>query len=246
MADDAMVGMLWCSAYQTRRYPDPSAACARATLASMLSAAVPPGGMGARSSTDIGTGVGRVMGPSGSGAVATGVKAPGGCRYSCGCRCADWYRCSGAQAGRRSGRCSDHVFREELSRMSSTTLPTDPDLDLDLAEVVLTAVVRLDDRFLLRASAGRGRYRPGGTVRSTDADRAAAGVPGPREGSGAGVRHTVEMSFSLVDPPGRPGVADRVYEVLTGWRDTARALRLIGAPGRSTVLFEPGGTAVEL
>src|SRR3954463_2280380 len=45
--------MLWCSAYQTRRYPDRSAARASSTLARKLSRAVDPDGMGARSRIEI-------------------------------------------------------------------------------------------------------------------------------------------------------------------------------------------------
>ena len=49
VADDAIVGMLWCSAYQTRAYPCASAVWASATLAAKLSLAVRPGAIGARS-----------------------------------------------------------------------------------------------------------------------------------------------------------------------------------------------------
>ena len=37
VADDAMLAMLWCSAYQTRRYPSSSARCATLTLAAKAS-----------------------------------------------------------------------------------------------------------------------------------------------------------------------------------------------------------------
>ncbi|MFC5125689.1 hypothetical protein ACFPRL_20695 [Pseudoclavibacter helvolus] len=47
--------MLWCSAYQTRRYPDRSAAWASSTLAWKLSLTVWPGAMGARSRIERGT-----------------------------------------------------------------------------------------------------------------------------------------------------------------------------------------------
>jgi hypothetical protein len=49
VADDAIVDMLWCSAYQILRYPPLSASRARATLAAKLSPAVSPLRMGARS-----------------------------------------------------------------------------------------------------------------------------------------------------------------------------------------------------
>ena len=50
----------------------------------------------------------------------------------------------------------------------------------------------------------------------------------------------------MVDPPGEPGATDLAYTVLLGWRDRGAPLRLIGAPGRQNVLFEPGGFAVPL
>src|SRR5690606_10071740 len=55
VADEAMVGMLWCSAYQIRRYPHSSACWARVTLASRLSPAVSPVPMCARSRMESGT-----------------------------------------------------------------------------------------------------------------------------------------------------------------------------------------------
>ncbi len=52
VADDAIAGMLWCSAYQTRSYPSSSARWASATLAAKLSPAVWPRPIGARSRID--------------------------------------------------------------------------------------------------------------------------------------------------------------------------------------------------
>src|ERR1700683_325865 len=53
-ADEAIVAMLWCSAYQTRLYPELSASLARATLSLKLSVAVWPLRIGARSRMDRG------------------------------------------------------------------------------------------------------------------------------------------------------------------------------------------------
>ena len=54
VAEDAIVAMLWCSAYQTRRYPSCSARWASATLAAKLSLAVSPLRIGARSRIESG------------------------------------------------------------------------------------------------------------------------------------------------------------------------------------------------
>jgi len=40
VAEEAMLPMLWCSAYQTRRYPSASARCAIATLLAKASRGV--------------------------------------------------------------------------------------------------------------------------------------------------------------------------------------------------------------
>ncbi|BAS11453.1 hypothetical protein AHiyo4_48750 [Arthrobacter sp. Hiyo4] len=54
VAEEAMADMLWCSAYQIRRYPSSSARCAMATLPAKLSAAVWPLPMVARSRMESG------------------------------------------------------------------------------------------------------------------------------------------------------------------------------------------------
>ena len=59
VAEEAIVAMLWCSAYQTRRYPAASARRARATLAAKLSVAVSPRAIGARSRMESGRGIPR-------------------------------------------------------------------------------------------------------------------------------------------------------------------------------------------
>ena len=56
-ADDAMTPMLWCSAYQTRRYPRSSARLATATVPVSASWAVSPFPMMARSRMDSGSGI---------------------------------------------------------------------------------------------------------------------------------------------------------------------------------------------
>src|SRR5690625_3326098 len=55
VADDAIVDMLWCSAYQIRRYPHSSACLASVTLASKLSRGVAPFATCARSRMEMGT-----------------------------------------------------------------------------------------------------------------------------------------------------------------------------------------------
>jgi hypothetical protein len=60
VAEEAMLLMLWCSAYQIRRYPSSSARWASATLPAKLSLAVWPREIGARSRIDNGT---RMMTP---------------------------------------------------------------------------------------------------------------------------------------------------------------------------------------
>ena len=54
VAEEAMEDMLWCSAYQTRRYPHVSARWASTTLAAKLSVVVWPLRMGARSRIESG------------------------------------------------------------------------------------------------------------------------------------------------------------------------------------------------
>src|ERR1700733_1355584 len=54
VAEEAMLAMLWCSAYQTRRYPSSSARWASATLPAKLSLAVSPRAIGAKSRIDNG------------------------------------------------------------------------------------------------------------------------------------------------------------------------------------------------
>lgn len=108
--------------------------------------------------------------------------------------------------------------------------PGDADLDLDLAGLLLGAVVRVDDRFLLHARGGTGRYRSEGRVVGTEDEPV----------------RDITLSFAMADPPGAPGATDLTYTVLMGWRDRGARLRLIGAPGRQVVLFEPGGFAVPL
>src|SRR4051794_10096835 len=75
VADDAMLGMLWCSAYQTRWKPVSSARWASATLAAIASVAVAPGAMGARSRTDTGM---RMVGPFTRGSPRPTPPAPAG------------------------------------------------------------------------------------------------------------------------------------------------------------------------
>ena len=114
--------------------------------------------------------------------------------------------------------------------MDVCAMPGDADLDLDLADLLLSAVVRVADRFLLQTRGGRGRYTSDGRLVGTDELPVA----------------DITLSFAMVDPPERPGVTDMAYTVLMGWRDRGARLRLIGAPGRQNVLFEPGGFAVPL
>lgn len=109
-------------------------------------------------------------------------------------------------------------------------MPGDTDLDLDLQDLVLTAVLRADDRFLLQTREGRGRYSVDGRLVGTDEH--------PVQG--------ITLSFAMADPPGGEGATEFTYTVLMGWRDRGARLRLIGAPGRQNVLFEPGGFAVPL
>lgn len=109
-------------------------------------------------------------------------------------------------------------------------MPGDEDLDLDLSDLLLSAVVRVDERFLLQTRGGRGTYTDDGRRVDT-------------------VRHPVRditLSFAMVDPPGGEGATDLAYTVLMGWRDRGARLRLIGAPGRQNVLYEPGGFALPL
>jgi hypothetical protein len=115
-------------------------------------------------------------------------------------------------------------------RIRGVALPGDADLSLDLAGLVLRAVVRDGDRFLLRAGGGRGLWTSDGAAHRTD------------DGSTV----TLDLSFCLAAEPGaRPGAAaDAAYPVLLRWRDRATPLRLVGAPGKEHVLFEPGGVAV--
>ncbi|MFC5381059.1 hypothetical protein [Aquipuribacter nitratireducens] len=113
---------------------------------------------------------------------------------------------------------------------TGVALPGDRDLSLDLVGLVLRAVVRDGTRFLLRAGGGRGTWTSGGR----------------RHTSGDGPPVVLDLSFVLADPADAPAgsAADAAYEVLLRWRDTGTALRLVGAPGKEHVLFEPGGTAV--
>lgn len=114
--------------------------------------------------------------------------------------------------------------------MDLCAMPGDEDLDLDLADLLLTAVVRAGERFLLQTRGGRGRYTDDGRLVDT-------------------VAHPVSditVSFAMVDPPGEDGATDLAYTVLMGWRDRGARLRLIGAPGRQNVLYEPGGFAIPL
>lgn len=114
--------------------------------------------------------------------------------------------------------------------MDACAMPGDADLDLDLAGLRLTAVVRLEERFLLQTRGGAGRYTADDRLVGTDEQPVA----------------DITLSFCMVDPPGEAGATDVVYTVLMGWRDRGAPLRLIGAPGRQNVLFEPGGFAVPL
>ncbi len=109
-------------------------------------------------------------------------------------------------------------------------MPGDADLDLDLFDLRLTAVVRADDRFLLQTRGGTGSYTNDGRLVGTDQWPVA----------------DITLSFAMTDPPGNEGATDMAYDVLLEWRDRGTGLRLIGAPGRQNVLFEPGGYAVPL
>lgn len=114
--------------------------------------------------------------------------------------------------------------------MDVCAMPGDTDLDLDLSDLRLTAVVRAGERFLLQTRGGRGRYTSDGSLVSTD--------EWPVQ--------DITLSFAMADPPGDEGATDLTYTVLMGWRDRGAPLRLIGAPGRQIVLFEPGGFGVPL
>lgn len=114
--------------------------------------------------------------------------------------------------------------------MDACAMPGDDDLDLDLADLRLTAVVRMDDRFILQTRGGTGRYSSDGRMVGTEQWPV----------------HDITLSFAMSDPPDALGATDMAYDVLMGWRDRAAPLRLIGAPGRQNVLFEPGGYAVPL
>jgi hypothetical protein len=114
--------------------------------------------------------------------------------------------------------------------MDVCAMPGDADLDLDLSELRLSAVVRAEQRFLLQTRGGTGRYTSDGRLVGTDEWPVS----------------DITLSFAMADPPGAEGVTDLTYTVLMGWRDRGALLRLIGAPGRQIVLFEPGGFAIPL
>ena len=114
--------------------------------------------------------------------------------------------------------------------MDVCAMPGDADLDLDLSELRLSAVVRVDDRFLVQTRGGTGRYTSDGHLVGTERWPV----------------QDITLSFTMTDPPGGAGATDLTYTVLMGWRDRGARLRLIGAPGRQNVLFEPGGFAIPL
>lgn len=114
--------------------------------------------------------------------------------------------------------------------MDVCAMPDDTDLDLDLSSLRLSAVVRVDDRFLLQVRGGTGLYTEDGCLVRTQQRPV----------------KDITLSFAMSDPPGAEGATDLTYTVLMGWRDRAVPLRLIGAPGRQNVLFEPRGFAVPL
>jgi hypothetical protein len=104
------------------------------------------------------------------------------------------------------------------------TFPGDPDIDLDVDNITLTAVVRIDHEFLVRAVGGFGWWH-------TASGAVARFEPGDPESS------VTEVNLRVGLPDMSPAGLDRYEERLCRWRDGAVPLRLISAPTRMASLI---------
>jgi hypothetical protein len=120
---------------------------------------------------------------------------------------------------RTSANTEDHKFV-----MSKIAKPGDPDLDLDIDGVTVTAVVVVGHELMVRTTGGWGTWI------STDGTRFTAEPADPDS-------CVVEGQFNVAYPQYPKSAAEQAVH-LEAWRDTATPLRICGAPGKLTTIIE--------
>lgn len=104
--------------------------------------------------------------------------------------------------------------------------PGDDDLDLDVVDVRITSVVRVDDELWVRGLGGFGRWVDGGAM--------------------VDVPTVTELSLRARYPHASEDAMSARYLLLCRWRDDATPLRICSAPGRASTFTAPDGTWMPL
>jgi len=113
--------------------------------------------------------------------------------------------------------------------------PGDPDLDIDLYNVVITECVQADQHFILEYTASDGEFRVSASSDETHVGQKRA------------VDHITGTATFGFAPDRQTDYVAHVRKTLDQWAADGTELRLCSAPGRGAQLFDPAtGTWVLL
>jgi hypothetical protein len=109
--------------------------------------------------------------------------------------------------------------------MPTPPQPGDPDIDLDLHDVYLTAVIRSGHEFIVNADGGHGHWiDPDGTRQH--------------------ITTITDLQFTFSTPNLPEPDLDTATNLLTTWWTTRTPLRVLSAPHRGTTLTAPDNTTL--